>query len=523
MAWLRAQNLTLTAGETVLVHEATFRLGPGDRIAVVGPNGMGKTTLFRTLAGTLPATGGRLESSADLRPAVLDQLSPLPSGTVYDVAYHSHQTLSGLSREMQRLEQQMADPTAVDLDALLEEYAAVQQEFLDQHGYDWEARVRQGLIGAGIPQARFADDVRHLSGGERHRLALVMVLLSGANCWILDEPTNHLDVEAIEWLESTLTGFDGLVLMSSHDRRFLDRAATRVMTWEDGYFWMGSGGYHHYLSLREERLKNQQRTWQRYQEERTRLLSFVERYRSGSRARQAKSRMLALARLSPQTPAPLPARSARLTHAGQAVKGLTALIVSDLVLQQGSRRWSPLSFKLPAKARLCVAGPNGSGKTTLLNTLIAGTDGVDWHCGATLSYYNQEAAGLLPEDATGLSLANQEGLDREFAYHLGARFGLTPAILDRPLKSWSGGERSRLALLFALMAQATALMLDEPTNHLDIAMRRELEGLLQSYPGAVIMVTHDRELMDSVGTHLLWWDGGRFRFHHGRYSELVAR
>ena len=417
----------------------------------------------------------------------------------------------------------MADPATSDLDALLERYATVQQTFQDQHGYDWEARVRQGLMGAGIAESRFADDVRHLSGGERHRLALVTVVLSGANFWILDEPTNHLDVAAIEWLEATLADFDGLVLMSSHDRRFLDRAATRIMSWEDGFFWMGSGGYHHYLALREERLKNQQRAWQRYREEQTRLLSFIERYRSGSRARQAKSRMLALARLNPEVPAPHPAPAARLTHAGQAAKGLTALTVRDLALEQGARRWPALSFKVPARARLCVAGPNGSGKTTLLNALVESQDGVKWHPGAMLSYYNQEAAGLLPEEATGLSLANEEGMDREFAYHLGARFGLLPAIFDRPLKSWSGGERSRLALLFALMATATVLLLDEPTNHLDIAMRRELESLLQSYPGAVIVVTHDRELMDNIGTHLLWWDSGRFRFQPGCYSELIAR
>lgn len=522
---MRVQDLKLMVAERTLVAAATFRLDPGDRVAVIGPNGMGKTTLFRTLAGTLAAESGRIENSEDFTVAVLDQLHRLPAGTVYEVAANSHQTLAKLETELNHLEGKMADPEVQDFDSVLARYAVVQQAFQDQGGYEWDARVRQALMGAGLDESRFGDSVDTLSGGERHRLALVSVILSGADLWLLDEPTNHLDIQAMQWLEATLAQFPGLVLFSSHDRRFLDRSATRVMTWEDGFFWMISGGYHHYLALREERLKDQARAWQRYQEEHARLLAYVDRYRAGNRATQAKSRLHAIDRLERQAPGarvPQSAPNPHLTHAGQAAKGLTALTVDNLPLVRGDRVWPPITFKVPAKARLCIQGPNGCGKTTLLHALVANHPGVIWHPGASLSYYDQEAATFLPSEPTGMELAHEEGMDRETVYYLGARFGLSPELLSHRLDSWSGGERSRLALLFALMTSATALILDEPTNHLDIAMRRELENLLSGYPGAVILVSHDRELMDNLGTHLLWWTGDHFRFQAGRYSDLVA-
>jgi ATP-binding cassette subfamily F protein 3 len=525
VAWLRVQDLKLMVAERTLVEGATFRLDPGDRVAVVGPNGMGKTTLFRTLNGTLEPESGQIETSTEFTVAVLDQLHRLPDGTVYDIAANSHHTLAAWGQELRALESRLENPSEPDFDAVLSRYAIVQQHFQDHGGYEWDAKVRQALMGAGLDESRFFDRVDSLSGGERHRLALVTVILSGADLWLLDEPTNHLDIGAMEWLESTLSAFGGLVLLSSHDRRFLDRSATRIMTWEDGFFWMMSGSYHHYLQLREERLRDQARAWQRYQEEHARLLAYVDRYRAGNRATQAKSRLHALDRLNQQAPSAAPIRHGtptHLSHAGQAAKGLTALTINQLQLSRGDRAWEPITFKVPAKSRLCIQGPNGCGKTTLLRALVANEPGVTWHPGATLSYYDQEAATLLADHPTGMELANEEGMDRETIYYLGARFELTPELLSHPAGTWSGGERSRLALLFALMTTATVLILDEPTNHLDIAMRRELENLLQGYPGAVILVSHDRELMDNVGTHLLWWENDHFRFQAGRYSELVA-
>lgn len=526
MAWLRVQNLTLTAGDRTLVEEATFRLDPGDRVAIVGPNGMGKTTLFRTLAGKRMPADGTIETGGDLHLSVLDQLHDLPEeGTVYGLAQTAHPRLAALTREKETLEAKMADPAVSDLDAVLARYGAVLEAFEEAHGYDWEARVRQALLGAGLGESRFSDRVKTLSGGERHRLALVRVVLSGANVWLLDEPTNHLDLDAMLWLENTLLAFPGAVLMSSHDRRFLDRAATRVMSWEDGFFWMVTGTYRRYLTLREERLRDQARAWQRYEEERARLAAYVDRYRAGNRATQAKSRLHQLEHLTreaPVTTAPKPRPRPSLAHQGREIAGQAALTVKDLVLRRGDREWPPVSFKVPGTGRLAISGPNGTGKTTLLHALVARLPGVSWHPEAELTYYDQEAASLLPEDVSGLALANREGMERETIYHLGARFGLTPELLAEPLGHWSGGERARLALLFALMAPSSVLLLDEPTNHLDIAMRRELENLLTAYPGAILLVSHDRELMDTVGTHLLWWQDGGFHFRPGRYSDILG-
>jgi ATP-binding cassette subfamily F protein 3 len=523
MAWLRAENLMLQAGDRQLVQGATFRIDPGDRIGLVGPNGMGKTTLFRVLAGDRLPDGGFIERSADLTVASLDQLHPVNHPTVWETASRANQQIPALASELRTLEAAMADPAVADLDAILARYADVQEHFERLGGYTWEARVRQALEGAGLPESRDHDHPGVLSGGERHRLALVQVVLSGADLWLLDEPTNHLDVEAMEWLERTLTAFSGGVLMASHDRRFLERTATRIMTWEDGFFWLLGGGYRQYQRLRQERSQRVAEEWARYQEERARLQSYVDRYREGNRATMAKSRLHAIARLDRQAVA-RPARAStapgRLSHGGRELSGTLALIVDGLTLQRGARVWDPIQFKLPVKACLGVVGPNGSGKTTLMRALAESAPGVRWNPDAVVSWYDQEAAGLLPEDATGIGLAHEEGMDRETAYHLGARFGLRRELLDGEVGKWSGGERSRLALLFALMSRSSVLLLDEPTNHLDLRMREELESLLSGYPGALIIVSHDRELLDNLCTHTLWWRDGRFHFAAGTFSAV---
>lgn len=527
VAWMRVDDLKIVAGDRVLLQGATFRLDPGVRVGLVGPNGMGKTSLFRVLAGDALPDDGQIQRSDDLRIATLNQLHTEGLATVYQTAWHSSLVLPACQSRMHTLEDCMADPArASELDDILTEYAGLQEVFQQLGGYEWDARVYQALLGAGITPNRFEDPPDLLSGGERHRLSLVQVVLSGANVWLLDEPTNHLDLDAMDWLEQTLLHFDGAVIMASHDRRFLERTATRIMSWEDGFFWITSGGYRQYVHLRAERQQHLRDQWQRYVEERQRLMAYVERYRAGSRATQAKSRLHAVARLDRdklELPKAALSNPGKLSHAGQELGGTSALVVKDLILTVGDRQWEPVTFKLPAAGRLAVIGPNGAGKTTLLKALITSQSGVRWNPDARLAWYDQEAASLLPETTTGLALCYEEGMDRETAYHLGARFGLHADLLNTTLERWSGGERSRLALLFALMAPSSVLLLDEPTNHLDLPMREELEALLAGYPGALIVVSHDREFLDNTTTHTLWWHEGRFSFSAAPYSQLSNR
>jgi ATP-binding cassette subfamily F protein 3 len=526
MSWLRISDLAIAVSDRVLVNHATFRIDPGDRIGVVGPNGMGKTSLFRVLTGDILPHDGGVERAPGLRLATLDQLRAIEdSGTIWATAYAANPRIPELEQTLRQLEQAMADPGADDLDTILSRYAAAQELYQELGGYEWDARVNQVLQGLGFPASRFSDPVSVLSGGERHRLALGRLVLSGAQIWVMDEPTNHLDVEAMEWLERTLNQFAGGVIMASHDRRFLQRAATRIISWEDGSFFTVSGGYRHYQAVRRERLQRLQEQWQRYQEERQRLMAFVDRFRAGTRSTQAKSRLHAIARLDREAvPLPVKARTAARTlrHAGSALPGSIAIDVDGLVLEVAGRIWEPVSFRLPTVARLGVVGPNGSGKTTLLTALAQSLPGVRWNPDALLTWYDQHAADRLPTDQTGMELAHEEGMDRETCYALGARFGLSPELLNTLTGFWSGGERARLALLFALMARGNVLLLDEPTNHLDLPMREELESLLLGYPGLVILVSHDRELLDNLSTHTLWWKDGAFRFAPRPYSEAVG-
>ena len=525
MSWLRVHELAISAGDRLLVSGLTLRIDPGDRIGLVGPNGMGKTSLFKVLRGDVLPHAGTIEHSDDLYLASLDQLADLAPSTVREMVQFANPLIPTLAERLHALEHAMADPASTDLDAILQEYAEIQERFLDLGGYEWDARVNQVLQGVGFPAARFDDSVQRLSGGERHRLALARVVLSGAPIWLLDEPTNHLDVDALEWLERTLLQFRGGVVMASHDRRFLERTATRIISWEDGSFFTAAGGYRRYQALRQERLQRLQDQWNRYQEERSRLLAYVDRYRAGTRATQAKSRLHAVARLDREAVAPPPrAHTAPrlLAHGGRTLAGTTGLLVDALILTAGPRQWPALSFKVPTEARLGIVGPNGSGKTTLLRALVQNAPGVYWNPDATLTWYDQHAADLLPAEFTGMELAHDEGWDRETCYQLGSRFGLGADLLLTPVGYWSGGERARLALLFALMAPGNVLLLDEPTNHLDLPMREELEALLRNYPGLVLLVTHDRELLDNLSTHTLFWAHDRFRFLPRPYAEATA-
>lgn len=526
MSWMRLNDLAIAVSDRILVNHVTFRIDPGDRIGVVGPNGMGKTSLFRVLTGDLLPHDGLVERAPGLRLATLDQLTTVNDArTIWDTAYAANPQIPELEHALRELEQTMADPAVPNLDDVLLRYAGVQELYQDLGGFEWDARVNQVLQGLGFPSTRFSDPVSVLSGGERHRLALGRLVLSGAQIWIMDEPTNHLDVEAMEWLERTLNQFPGGVIMASHDRRFLERAATRIISWEDGSFFTVSGSYRHYQAVRRERLQRLQEQWQRYQEERQRLLNFVDRFRAGTRSTQAKSRLHAIERLDREAiPLPVKARTAARTlrHGGSSLSGTVGLDVDQLVLEVEGRVWEPISFRVPSVARLGIVGPNGSGKTTLLTALVQGLPGIRWNPEALLTWYDQHAADRLPTDRTGMELAHDEGMDRETCYALGARFGLTADLLNTMTGFWSGGERARLALLFALMARGNVLLLDEPTNHLDLPMREELESLLLGYPGLVLLVSHDRELLDNLSTHTLWWKDGAFRFLPRPYSEAVG-
>lgn len=520
MALVSIRNVRVALKGSNIVKDVTFNLGPGDRIALVGPNGMGKTTFLKTLTHELEPDAGRVEVAQDTSIMRLEQWRPLPDSTIYDAASQANPSLLATETRLKQLETLMSTGNH-ELDDVVAEWGTLSEQFQTQGGYEWESRVKTALQKLGFSPDRWQDNPAQLSGGEAHRLALLRVILSGSDVWLLDEPTNHLDIQAISWLEETLKTRSAAMIIVSHDRAFLDRVANRTMSWEDGPFWIVAGNWSHYQRLREERLKIEAALWQRQREEEQRLKAYIDRWRSGTRARQAQSRQKQLNRITAKRPQPVPSGSPHhlhLIHQGQERTGhLPALQISHLQLQKGSRVWDAIdALSIPLNARIALVGPNGSGKTTLLQALLTDSH-CRWHPEVAPAYLSQVAVQELPDEPIALDWAFDLGWDREQIYYLGARFGITQSLWDNPISTWSGGERARLKLLETLMTPAQALILDEPTNHLDVRMREGLERLLKDYPGLLIIASHDRAFLENISTHTWWSTGQSFVFERTPY------
>lgn len=522
MAWLSVQAARLSMGGRTLVSDVTLNISAGDRIGIVGPNGMGKSSLLALLAGSLEPDAGNRKVYGSPYITQLSQWQKPSCPTIWDCASGANSLIHELEARLHALEESMGSPSlsTEDLMALTEEWGKVSEKFTDMGGYEWDAIVKSGLMALGFNESRWGSPPVHLSGGEQHRLALLQIILSGADIWLLDEPNNHLDVTTLEWLEQQIRGFRGACVVVSHDRAFLDHIATRVISWEDGFFWSTSGNWTKYRNLRDERLKTEETQYQRLQEERLRLEQYIARFRSGTRAKQAQSRVKRLEKMGKgSAPAPR-ARDLQLLHNSSAQTGRDPLAqVQALILERPHRQWEPLTFKLPPAAKVALIGPNGTGKSTLLEALHSARPEVRWLQDTAVGYLPQDAVTRLPHGTTGMDYLYDQGFLREEIYYLGSHFGLSPDLLGTLIDGWSGGERSRLKLLEVLMQPSDVLLLDEPTNHLDIRMRIALESLITGYPGAVIISSHDRAFLQATSTHTLWSTGTGFIWDKIPYAE----
>lgn len=522
MASISTHNISISVAGAPIVNHVTFTLSIGDRMALVGPNGMGKTTFLKVIAGELEPDSGSVERSPTTSVVRLEQWQPNAESTIYDVAYRANPSLFAIEKQLHHLEQQMADPQQADLlDTIVTQWGMLSEQYQTLGGYEWESRVKTGLQKLGFAPERWTDSPAQLSGGEAHRLALLALILSGADVWLLDEPTNHLDIQAIAWLEDTLRGAAAAMIIVSHDRAFLNRVATRTMSWEDGSFWIVNGHWTQYQRQREERLRTEALMWQRQQEEEQRLKAYIDRWRSGTRARQAQSRMKRLQRLTDGRPLAAPPSdpvSLTLTHQTQERTGhLPAVRIEQLQVRRHNRVWQPIhNLSLPLNARIALVGPNGTGKTSLLEALLTEPT-VRWHADVSWAYLPQTAVQELPNDTVAMDYAYELGWDREQIYYLGSRFGIGAALWEQRLETWSGGERARLKLLETLMTPSQALILDEPTNHLDVRMREALERLLIDYPGLLVIASHDRAFLEQISTHTWWSLGDAFHFERMPY------
>ncbi|MGH7667192.1 MAG: ABC-F family ATP-binding cassette domain-containing protein [Candidatus Dormibacteria bacterium] len=502
MALVSCAGVAVEYADRVVFSDLDLKLEPGDRLGVVGSNGEGKSSLLDLLAGALAPSAGRMDRSGRLLVAYLPQESPEPvAETVLGEAMASRTDLARLRDELAHLERQLATP-GPDTEQQLGLYGEAQSSYEGLGGYDLEARARAVLGGLGLGEADQARSPRALSVGQVRRLELSKLLLQDVDLLLLDEPTNHLDLSAIEWLEAHLLQSAPTLCLVAHDRRLLERVCTRMLELTAGRAEVYDGGYDSYLRQRQERRLRWRRTWEAQQAHISHQEEYIRRYKAGQRARQARGRQTLLDRLE-RVPEPTELRRMRLTlHAAPSAQ--VVLRTERLSCgRDGAELFSVPDLTVARGARIAVLGPNGSGKTTLLHTLAGQLPPVRGAvrpgARARIREYHQDFADLSPDRTVLENLLDDHpgSLPERARSVLGAMLFSGDRALSR-VADISGGEKARVALARLGMDDANCLLLDEPTNHLDIPSQEVLEEAIAAYPGAVILVSHDRYFVDSV-------------------------
>ena len=530
MPLLSLDDVAIAFGAETILRGLTLRIEERDRLAVVGANGAGKTSVLEVISGALEPREGTVERARGLRIAHLPQDAPEPVGaTVLDEVLASRADLVAVHAELSRLEAAMSAQPA-ELETVLGRYGELQHTYQDAGGYDLEARAREALGGLGLDEGLQGRYPRALSGGQKRRVELAKLLLADADLLLIDEPTNHLDLSSIEWLEEYMASVRTTFVLVSHDRRFLDRVCTSVLELGHGVAEEYPGNYSQYVRLRAERRARRRREYEAQQAHIAHQEEFIRKYKAGQRAKEARGRQKQLDRLQ-RVVEPPRERRPRLRF-GTAPGSQILLKTTDLEVGRAGDvllRLRPLSIA-PGE-RIAIVGPNGCGKSTLLHTLagelapIAGSVRLGPRTERRL--YRQD----LGRDAEGAAAEDQRTVMEDLvAGHpvsaerartmLGALLFRGDDVL-KPVGELSGGERARLLLGKLALEETNLLLLDEPTNHLDIPAQEVLESALSGYAGAIVLVTHDRALIDAVATRTWAVEDGGIREVLGGYTDLL--
>ena len=521
-------------GKQVLFIEADFQLNPGEKAGLVGPNGAGKSTLFRMITGEESPDDGVVTVPKKLTIGHFRQEVDEMSGqSVLDEAIAGSGRLGDLHHELMDLEKAMSDPETPDFEAVLERFGHVQEEYQHLGGYELEARARACLHGLGFEDAQIDGDVGALSGGWKMRVSMAKVLLGNFDILLMDEPTNHLDIESILWLEGFLKSVPATLLMTSHDRDFMNRVVTKVLEIDGGDIVTYSGNYDFYVKERELREANQEAAYARQQAKLAKEQRFIERFSAhAAKAAQVQSRIKALDKIERVEP-PKRRRIVKWDFRIPGRSGDDVAMLRGVCKAFGSRRlYDQFALHIRRGERWCVMGRNGAGKSTLLK-MVAGVlapDAGEVKLGASLKlgYFSQQALDLLDPDLTVLEQMQQdfpmEGLG--VLRNLLGAFQFSGDDVDKRIRALSGGEKSRLVMARMLFDPPNFLVLDEPTNHLDLATKELLIEALRDFEGTMLFVSHDRTFLRGLANRVLELAGEEHEgplLFPGTYAEYVER
>jgi ATPase subunit of ABC transporter with duplicated ATPase domains len=527
-------NINKQYGKQLVFVDASFQLNPGEKVGLVGPNGSGKTTIFRMIVGEEEPDDGDISVPKKLTIGYFRQdVEEMKGRSTLDEAIAGSGRVGDLHHELEALQHAMEDPNQPDMDRVLDRFGHVQEEYEHLGGYALEAQAREVLHGLGFQDDQIDGDVGALSGGWKMRVALARVLLGRPDVLLMDEPTNHLDLESIIWLEQFLKTYPGALLMTSHDREFMNRLVSRIAEIDGGEIIAYSGDYDFYERERAIRETNQQAAFARQQSMLAKEQRFIDRFRThAAKAAQVQSRIKALDKIE-KIELPKKRQVVKFEFRVPPRSGEQVVVMEDLHKRFGPRViYDGFDLTVRRGERWAVMGRNGAGKTTLLK-MISGASEPDSgtvRLGAslTMGYFAQQALDVLDPE---LTIAEQ--LQKDFPADgigslrtLAGAFQFSGDDTDKKIRSLSGGEKSRLAMARMLYNPPNFLVLDEPTNHLDLATKEMLVDALKNFEGTMIFVSHDRMFLRGLASRVLELGGEsgtdrQPRIYPGSYVEYV--
>jgi ATPase subunit of ABC transporter with duplicated ATPase domains len=529
---IRLDNIGKQNGHQIVFIEASTALQRGEKIGLVGPNGSGKTTLFRLITGEEQPDEGQVAVDRGITIGYFSQdVGEMAGRSAVAEVMDGAGPVAAVAAELKALEHAMGDPDRADeMEDIIAQYGEVQHRFEELDGYALEGRAREVLAGLSFSPEMMDGDVGALSGGWKMRVALARILLMRPDVMLLDEPSNHLDLESLIWLEQFLKGFEGALMMTSHDREFMNRIVTKVVEIDGGALTAYSGNYEFYEQQRAQSEKQQQAQFERQQAMLAKEIRFIERFKArASHAAQVQSRVKKLEKIERVLP---PKRREMVTFDFPVAprSGEDVVNLKNVHKAYGNRSiYDGLDFAVRRKERWCVMGINGAGKSTLLK-LVAGSTAPDDGTVAVggsvkMGYFAQHAMDLLDGERTVFQTLEdafpQAGQGSLRA--LAGCFGFSGDDVEKRCRVLSGGEKARLVMALMLYDPPNFLVLDEPTNHLDIATKEMLITALSDYEGTMLFVSHDRHFLAALSNRVLELTPEGIHQYGGGYTEYVAR
>ncbi|MBQ2974583.1 MAG: ABC-F family ATP-binding cassette domain-containing protein [Clostridia bacterium] len=532
MAVVSIQNLKVDFGGKVLFENVSFDVNPGDFVGLIGANGTGKTTLFKVITGEIEPTEGGAFVGKNVKVGYLEQHACHGSvRTVYDEALSVFEPLMQMEAELEDIAAAI-DNHESDRDALIEKQIRLNEQFQAQDGLTFRSRTRSALIGLGFSENDFYLSCDKLSGGQRSKLSMCKLLLSGSDLLLLDEPTNHLDIAGTEWLENYLSTFRGTIIVISHDRYFLDRITNKTVEISHGKCHSSKGNYTEYLKLKEERLESERRAYENQLAEIKRIEGIIEQQRSFARERnfitaESKRKMLEKKKAELIIPDP-PLSKMRMKFTPVCETGNDVLNVSGLSKSFGLKRlFSNADMEVFKDERVFVLGTNGCGKTTLLRILTkqqsADEGTFSFGSNVKIGYFDQSLESLRGGKTVIDEIWDEHRLFTETTVRSYlALFLFRGDDVFKNVDNLSGGEKAKLCLLKLMLSGANVLLLDEPTNHLDIPSREVLEAALEDFDGTIIAVSHDRYFINKLSTKIYRMTENGFEKFDGDYNTYAG-